>query len=210
MYYFQRQWAIEELSRSILKNPVKIEVTPESSTIEKIKQSVLLVEEDNKLFLLSSLLEDESKKSVLIFCKAKYGVANVVKHLTMANVNVGEIHSNKNQSEREEALEKFSKGEIRVLVATDIAARGIDVSNVSHVINFNMPEDATNYVHRIGRTARAGRDGIAISLCGEKDIPLLRNVQKLIKIKLPIVANHPFHKEFELEKPKKASKKRRR
>lgn len=202
--------AIEELSKSILNNPIKVEVTPESSTLEKIVQSVYFVEEDSKIFLLSSLLEDDNKKSVLIFCKAKYGVANVVKHLNQAEVSVGEIHSNKNQAEREAALEQFSKGEIRVLVATDIAARGIDVSNVTHVINFNMPEDATNYVHRIGRTARAGKDGVAISLCGERDIPLLRNVQKLIKIQLPIVRKHPFHKEFELEKTKKSSSKKRR
>jgi len=200
--------AIEVLANNILSMPIKIEVTPESSTIEKIKQQIFFVEEINKLYLLTSILEDVSLKRVLIFCKAKYGVANVVEQLNKASISVGEIHSNKSQLEREKALSEFTEGRLRVLVATDIAARGIDVSEVSHVINFNMPEDATNYVHRIGRTARAGREGMAISLCGEKDLPLLRNVEKLIKLNIPKKLDHPFHKEFEMPVKKSKSKSR--
>ncbi|OUR94169.1 DEAD/DEAH box helicase [Halobacteriovorax marinus] len=203
---------IEDLAKKLLKNPKKVEVTPESSTLEKISQEVFFVLEDDKLSLLTRVLEDTDISKVLVFCKAKYGVANVVEHLVRSEVSVGEIHSNKSQIEREAALKEFSEGKMRVLVATDIAARGIDVSKVSHVINFNMPEDATNYVHRIGRTARAGRSGKAISLCGEKDLPLLRNVEKLIKLTIPRVIDQPFHQEF-VVKPKRkewAKKKRKR
>lgn len=201
---------IEELASKILLKPVKVEVAPQSSTIEKIEQNIFYVEEGNKLYLLSRVLEDPSIKKAMVFCKAKYGVANVVEHLEKGKVSVGEIHSNKSQVEREEALRDFSEGDLRVLVATDIASRGIDISKVTHVINFNMPEDATNYVHRIGRTARAGRSGKAISLVGEKDLPLLRNVEKLIKITIPRIVDQPFHKEFQPPASKKRQRRRKR
>ena len=187
---------IEELAKSILVRPVKVQSAPQSSTITKIHQLVYFVEENDKLSLLSFLLEDESIERVLVFCKAKYGVINIVEELNTHGISNGEIHSNRTQTQRDEAIADFSNGKIRVLVATDIAARGIDVLDVTHVINFNLPDDATYYVHRIGRTARAGKTGIAISLCGERDLALLRNVQKIIKKDIPIYLDHPFHKEF--------------
>jgi ATP-dependent RNA helicase RhlE len=201
---------IEALANDILVRPEKVEITPESSTIEKIDQRVYFVDDMHKLFLLSMLLEDQSLEKIIIFCKAKYGVADVVEHLKNTSISVGEIHSNKTQHAREEALDAFSKGELRVLVATEIAARGIDVSGIDCVINFNMPEDATNYVHRIGRTARAGKSGVAISLCGQKDLALLRNVETLIKKKIKRVLEHPFHKDLVIPVKKKRSRRRRR
>ncbi len=201
--------AIEALANDILRSPVKIEVTPESSVVDSIRQKVYFVEEENKDFLLLSLLEKNHLSKVIIFCKAKYGVANVVERLTTSGISVCEIHSNKSQTEREAALKDFSEGRIRVLVATDIAARGIDISKVSHVINFNLPEDATNYVHRIGRTARANEDGDAISLCSQKDLPLLRNIEALIKRKISVEKNHPFHAELVVPAKKKRRRPRR-
>jgi len=201
---------IEKLAGDILKEHIKVEVTRQASTIEKINQKVYFVDDSHKLFLLTSLLENTELRKVIVFCKAKYGVADVVAHLSGNSVSVGEIHSNKTQQAREEALDSFSNGDLRVLVATEIAARGIDVKGIDCVINFNMPEDASNYVHRIGRTARAGESGLAISLCGQKDLVLLRNVEKLIKKKIDRVSDHPFHKEFIIPVKKKRSRRRRR
>lgn len=187
---------IETLAKSILNKPIKIAAAPQSSTIDKINQSVYYTLEDNKIPLLLSLLEDEAIKRVLVFCKAKYSVPAIVEALNLSNITTGEIHSNRTQNERNQAIADFTDGKIRVLVATDIASRGIDVDGVTHVINFNMPEDATFYVHRIGRTARAGREGTAISFCAERDLSLLRNVQKLIKEDIPKVLDHAFHHEY--------------
>jgi len=187
---------IEKLAKTILNNPVKVETAPQSSTIDKIKQSVYFTLEDNKIPLLLSLLEDKSIERVLVFCKAKYSVASIVEALKLNEISCGEIHSNRTQTERNQAIHDFTEGKIRVLVATDIASRGIDIDGIDHVINFNMPEDATFYVHRIGRTARAGKEGTAISFCAERDLSLLRNVQKLIKITIPVVIDQPFHHEY--------------
>jgi ATP-dependent RNA helicase RhlE len=184
---------IEILAKSLLKNPKKIEAARESSTIEKIDQSIYYTLEDNKIPLLLHLLENESLERVLVFCKAKYSVAAITEALSENNIGNCEIHSNRTQTERNKAIEDFKSGDVRVLVATDIASRGIDIDGVTHVINFNMPEDSTFYVHRIGRTARAGREGVAISFCAERDLSLLRNVKKLIKIDIPEVLDHPFH-----------------
>ncbi len=184
---------IEKLAKSILNKPIKIAAARQSSTTEKINQSVYFTLEDNKIPLLLNLLEDEKVERVLVFCKAKYSVAAIVDALMANDITTGEIHSNCTQTQRNEAIANFTEGNIRVLVATDIASRGIDIDDVTHVINFNMPEDATFYVHRIGRTARAGREGVAISFCAERDLALLRNVQKLIGIEIPKVVDHPFH-----------------
>lgn len=192
---------IEVLAEAILNKPVKIEVAPQSSTVDKIEQSVYFTLAENKNFLLLSLLEDQSMERVLIFCKAKYGVVEIVDLLNRSQISVGEIHSNLTQGQRNQSIEDFKTGTIRVLVATDIAARGIDIDDVDLVINYNMPEDATYYVHRIGRSARAQRDGRAISLCSEKDIPLLRNVQKLIGKKISPVLEQPFHHDYNISKP---------
>lgn len=187
---------IETLAKTILNKPIKIAAAPQSSTIDKINQSVYYTLEDDKIPLLLNLLEDESIARVLVFCKAKYSVPSIVEALNGQNITTGEIHSNRSQNDRNQAIADFTEGKIRVLVATDIASRGIDVDGVTHVINFNMPEDATFYVHRIGRTARAGRDGTAISFCAERDLSLLRNVQNLIKEDIPKNLDHPFHFEY--------------
>jgi ATP-dependent RNA helicase RhlE len=194
---------IEELAKSLLVNPVKVQSAPQSTTLESIDQVVYFVEENDKLALLQLLLEDEQVERVLVFCKAKYGVVNVVEALEENGISHGEIHSNRTQGQRDQAIADFTDGKIRVLVATDIAARGIDVKDVTHVINFNLPDDATYYVHRIGRTGRAGKNGVAISLCGERDLALLRNVQKKIKRDIPAVLDHPFHKSFAPLVPKR-------
>lgn len=184
---------IEVLAKSILNKPIKIATAPQSSTIDKIDQSVYFLLEDNKINLLLNLLDTKSIDKVLVFCKAKYAVANIVEALNLHEISTGEIHSNRTQTERNQAIKDFTEGNIKVLVATDIASRGIDIDDVSHVINYNMPEDPTFYVHRIGRTARAGREGTAISFCAERDLALLRNVQKLTKEEIPVVTEHPFH-----------------
>ncbi|WP_412462858.1 DEAD/DEAH box helicase [Halobacteriovorax sp. RT-2-6] len=193
---------IETLANQILNKPVKVEVAAQSSTVDKIEQSVYFTLAENKNYLLLSLLEDKTKSRIIIFCKAKYAVSEVVELLARSDVSVGEIHSNLTQGQRNKAIEDFTSGAIRVLVATDIASRGIDINDVDLVINYNMPEDATYYVHRIGRTARAGREGVALSLCSEKDLPFLRNVQKLIGKNISQVLDHPFHHDYPLSKSK--------
>ena len=187
---------IEKLAKSILKDPVTAAVAKQSTTIDNVDQSVFFTLEDNKLPILLMLLEDSKTDKVIVFCKAKYSVKSIVDTLTAASISTGEIHSNRSQNERNQAIKEFTDGDIRVLVATDIASRGLDVKGVTHVINFNMPEDPTFYVHRIGRTGRAGKDGIAISLCAERDLALLRNVQKVIKMDIPVVIDQPFHHEY--------------
>ncbi len=196
---------IERLAKSLLVKPIKIQAAKESTTISTVDQVVYFVQEEDKYPLLASLLEDESATRVLVFCKAKYGIADVVAHLNRSEISNCEIHSNRTQTERDQAISDFSSGKIRVLVATDIAARGIDVLDVTHVINFNLPDDSTFYVHRIGRTARAGKTGKAISLCAERDLALLRNVQKRIKMEIPTIIDQPFHAEF---KPLDSKKKK--
>lgn len=201
---------IEKLAHEILNDPIKAAVAAESSTVDQVKQAVYFTLAETKNYLLLNLLEDMSKERIIIFCKAKYAVAEIVDLLKRSEINVGEIHSNLTQGQRNKAIEDFTNGDIRVLVATDIASRGIDIDDVDMVINYNMPEDATYYVHRIGRTARAGREGLALSLCSEKDLPLLRNVQKLIGKRIEVIKDQPFHHEYPPPKSKSKSKRRRR
>lgn len=184
---------IASLASKLLKNPERVEVTPESTTVEKIEQWLLLVDRSNKSLLLNSLLEDKNIKSVLVFTRTKHGANRVVKNLTAAAISSAAIHGNKSQSAREKALGDFRAQKIRVLVATDIAARGIDVSHVGHVINYDLPDDPKSYVHRIGRTARAGRNGVALSFCDESEKGLLKDIEKQIHGKIPIQTNHPYH-----------------
>ncbi len=182
------------LANSILKDPVKVEVTPESTTVEKIDQRVNLVEKANKPLLLQSIIEEQGNKSLfLVFSKTKHGANRIVEFLDKQSIKVAAIHGNKSQSAREKALDSFRQGKIKVLVATDIAARGIDIAGITHVINYDIPNHPESYVHRIGRTARAGREGIAISFCDRSERDLLRAVEKLIKLKLPVDETHPFH-----------------
>lgn len=184
---------IMTLANSILKDPVKVEVTPPSTTVEKIDQKVLFVEKANKPALLKRLLKDEAVETVLIFSRTKFGANRVVEALERSSIRAEALHGNKSQSARERALESFREGKIKVLVATDIAARGIDIPTITHVINYDIPDDPESYVHRIGRTARAGRKGIALSLCDPSEIKALREVEKVIKYKIPVDETHPFH-----------------
>ncbi len=184
---------IVNLSKKLLVKPKKVEVTPESTTVERIDQKINFVHKTNKPKLLKSILEDQTIEHVLVFTKTKHGANRVVKHLEQVGITAAAIHGNKSQSAREKALGGFRKGDIRVLVATDIAARGIDVSHITHVINYNLPDDPKSYVHRIGRTARAGRDGVAISFCDDPEKNLLKDIEKTIKYQIPQDKNHPFH-----------------
>lgn len=207
--------AIENLANNLLNKPVKVEIDSESSLGETIEQKIYTVEKINKGYLLHSMLEDPELTSVLLFCKTKFGAERIVENLKRTSVTCAAIHSNKAQGERERALKAFREGEIRILVATDIAARGIDIKNVSHVINYNLPEDPKNYIHRIGRTGRAGNKGTAISFCVESEVVLLKNIGKLIKKKFEIDSNQPFHKEISLSlkasaKSKKSKRKKQR
>ncbi len=184
---------ISELSKTILKNPKRVEVTPESTTVEKIDQRINLVERANKPMLLKSILKDKSIKHMLVFTRTKHGANRVAQHLEKEEITAAAIHGNKSQGARERALNGFRSGKVRVLVATDIAARGIDVSSITHVINYNLPDDPKSYVHRIGRTARAGKDGIAISFCDPTERKLLKDIEKTINYKIPVDESHAFH-----------------
>jgi ATP-dependent RNA helicase RhlE len=183
---------ISSLSKSILNNPVRIEVTPVSSTAEKVEQAVYFVEKNDKRSLLIHLLKDPTIKSALVFARTKYGADKIAKELYRANIKVDAIHGNKSQAARQKALTDFKLGRIRVLVATDIAARGIDVDDLSHVINFELPNIAETYVHRIGRTGRAGMSGIALSFCDVEEREFLRDINKLITNNIPVIEDHPF------------------
>jgi ATP-dependent RNA helicase RhlE len=183
---------IDKLSKTILTNPTRIEVTPVSSTAEKIEQSVYFVEKNDKRSLLIHLLKSDEIKNALVFARTKYGADKIAKELYRANIKSDAIHGNKSQAARQKALSNFKEGKIRVLVATDIAARGIDVDDLSHVINFELPNIAETYVHRIGRTGRAGQSGIALSFCDTEEREFLRDINKLITQNIPVVEDHPF------------------
>jgi ATP-dependent RNA helicase RhlE len=183
---------IQQLANVLLTNPTKVEVTPVSSTVEIIQQNLFYVDKNNKPALLLHLLQSTNISTVLVFTRTKHGADKVVKFLHREKITAAAIHGNKSQNARQHALKSFKEGSIRVLVATDIAARGIDIDELGHVINFELPEVAETYVHRIGRTGRAGASGIAISFCeaGEKDS--LKDIQKLIGKNIPVVDQHPF------------------
>ncbi|MFL5738757.1 MAG: DEAD/DEAH box helicase [Flavisolibacter sp.] len=182
---------IAELADSLLYQPVKVEVTPVSSTAEKIDQSVYFVQKKDKLTLLVHLLDSHRIERTLVFTRTKHGADKITKDLKKMNVNAAAIHGNKSQTARQYALAQFKNGKLKVLVATDIAARGIDVDALTHVINFDLPEVPETYVHRIGRTGRAGAEGIALSFCASDEIPSLRDINKLIGKKIP-AQPHPF------------------
>ncbi|RJE85132.1 DEAD/DEAH box helicase [Paenibacillus sp. 1011MAR3C5] len=183
---------IAHLADSLLTDPVKVEVTPVSSTVERIHQSLYLVDKENKQSLLNELLADQSIVSALVFTRTKHGADRVARGLNKQRITAQAIHGDKSQNARQNALSNFKSGATRVLVATDIAARGIDVEELSHVINFNLPNIPETYVHRIGRTGRAGHDGTAISFCEKDELPYLKDIEKLIKKKIPVVQDHPY------------------
>jgi ATP-dependent RNA helicase RhlE len=184
--------AILGLAHTILVDPVKVSVTPVSSTAEKVRQWVLHVERGHKRALLQEVLRDPEMKRVLVFTRTKHGANRVAEELDRKGTPAAAIHGNKSQNARQRALDAFKAGRIRVLVATDIAARGIDVDGVTHVINFELPDEPESYVHRIGRTARAGASGIALSFCDREERGSLRDIERLIRAQVPVVADHPF------------------
>ena len=178
---------ISNLASGLLTDPVRVEVAPAATTTERVNQSVIHVEQGNKPALLNELLKDNNMTRTLVFTRTKHGADKVVKSLTGANYTAAAIHGNKSQPNREKALAGFKAGKILVLVATDIAARGIDVDGVSHVINFDLPHVPESYVHRIGRTARAGAEGVAIAFCAGDERSLLRDIEKTIRQTVPVV-----------------------
>jgi ATP-dependent RNA helicase RhlE len=189
---------IEELAQRILVRPVKVEVTPQATTVEKIAQSVYFVEKRDKRALLEFLMLDDAAERVLVFTRTKHGANKVAEGLNKADIGAEAIHGNKSQSAREKALANFKSGAIRVLVATDIAARGLDIEEVTHVINYDLPDVPESYVHRIGRTARAGASGVAFSFCDADERDELKAIQKLTRQQIPIVTDHPYVPAFDL------------
>jgi len=183
---------IGQLANSILNNPVKVEITPVSSTAEKIEQSVYYVDKGNKKLLLAHLLQDAGIKTALVFTRTKHGADKVVKDLLKLGEKAAAIHGNKSQNARQRALSNFKDQSTRILVATDIAARGIDVDNLEFVVNFEIPNIAETYVHRIGRTGRAGAKGTAISFCDAEEKAFLKDIEKLIAKTIPVIDNHPY------------------
>lgn len=198
---------IAHLADSILKKPIRIEVTPAASTVDTIEQYLYYADRENKMPLLIDLLKDESKESVLIFSRTKHGADKIAKNLLREGIRSDAIHGNKSQTARQIALKKFKAKKIRVLIATDIASRGIDIDNLSHVINYDLPEDPESYVHRIGRTGRAGMSGIALSFCDTKEKALLKSIQKLIGKKLNIL-EHELAISQPVERPEHRVRKR--
>jgi ATP-dependent RNA helicase RhlE len=200
--------AIVELAGTILQNPDKVEVTPPSSTVEKIDQELYFVDKGNKNALLLHILENPEIDTALVFTRTKHGADKVVKLLVKHHIKAEAIHGNKAQNARQRALTNFKNKTIRVLVATDIAARGIDVDALAYVINFEIPNIPETYVHRIGRTGRAGLEGMAMSFCDHEEIAYLRDIEKLIKLQIPRNTTHPFPMEvapkMDAPAPKKA------
>lgn len=184
---------ITSLANSILTHPKRVEVAPVSSTAATIQQFVYFVSKNDKRKLLRHLLDDKAIRSVLVFTRTKHGADRVVKDLAKTGVKAEAIHGNKSQNQRQRALGNFKSGHTRVMVATDIAARGIDIDDLSHVINFELPNVPETYVHRIGRTGRAGASGVSISFCdGEEEKEYLQDIQQLIGKNIPAVTDHPF------------------
>ena len=183
---------IKKLADALLHNPVQVSVTPVSSSAELVTQSVYYVKKENKKSLLMHVLKNGAIEHVLVFTRTKHGADKVVKDLNKSGIKAEAIHGNKSQGARERALKGFKNKSIRVLVATDIASRGIDVEKLSHVINFEIPEQAETYVHRIGRTGRAGSAGIALSFCSSEEMSYMRGISKLINKKINVVESHPF------------------
>lgn len=205
---------IVELSRKILNDPKKIAVTPVSSTAQTIQQYLYYTNKSSKKDLLLHILKDPKMDQVLLFDRTKHGADRIVKELKKQNISAAAIHGDKAQNQRQKALNQFKDKEIRVLVATDIAARGIDIDKLQYVVNFDIPNVAETYVHRIGRSGRAGEAGVSISLCEPEENDYLKDIEKLINQKIPVVNDNPFpqtdkpmttaeKKEFEKEKQRR-------
>ena len=187
---------IQSLANSILNNPVKVEVAVVSSTADTIEQSLYYVEKENKKSLLAFILADKTIETALVFTRTKHGADKVVKDLVRIGIKAEAIHGNKSQNARQRALSNFKNRETRILVATDIAARGIDVDELTHVINYELPNIPETYVHRIGRTGRAGLSGTSFSFCDAEETAELRDIHRLIGKQIPVEQNHPYHTTF--------------
>lgn len=196
---------IIDLSKEILKNPKRVSVAPVSSTAETIQQLLYTTNKSSKTNLLFHLLEDPNLDQILLFSRTKHGADRIVRNLRKKKVEASSIHGDRSQNQRQKALKDFKKGKTRVLVATDIAARGIDIDKLQYVINFDIPNEPETYVHRIGRCGRAGEEGIAISFCEPEENAYIRDIEKLIKQKLEVVKNHPFP---QTDKPMTAQEKK--
>ncbi len=183
---------IQKLSQVLLTNPVKVEVTPPASTVDKIEQSLYHTNKADKQSLLIHLLKENNIRTALVFTRTKHGADKVVRFLHNANIRAAAIHGNKSQNARQGALNDFKNGRLKVLVATDIAARGIDIDELTHVFNYDLPNVPETYVHRIGRTGRAGNLGTAIAFCDVEERTELRDIEKLIAKRIPVIENHPY------------------
>lgn len=184
--------SIRELAEMFLKNPVQVEVAPVSSTAENVEQRLYYVDKADKRQLLYHLIKNENITDVLVFSRTKHGADNIVKALRKQGVAADAIHGDKSQNARQRVLESFKSKEVGVLVATDIAARGIDIDQLDYVINFDLPNVPETYVHRIGRTGRAGNDGVAISFCGKDEVTYWKDIKKLIKVDVAEIKDHPY------------------
>lgn len=198
--------SIVELSRKMLGDFERVTIKPEQATAEKVAQGVYFVSKSNKPKLLVHLLHEKPNDSVLVFSRTKHGANKIVKKLDQAGIRSAAIHGNKSQTARQKALGAFKEGKLKILVATDIAARGIDVDSLSLVVNYDLPNVSETYVHRIGRTGRANASGIALSFCMAEERPYLRDIEKLIKQEVPRLGEHPFmdevsEKETEVRRP---------
>jgi len=182
---------VVHLAHEMLREPARIDISPPTKTADRIEQRVFHVAAQDKRKLLTNLLHDPAMNRVIVFTRTKHGANKVVEHLAKDGFEADAIHGNKSQNARQRAMEKFRSGHARVLVATDIAARGIDVDGITHVVNFELPNESESYVHRIGRTARAGAEGIAISFCAPDERGYLRDIEKLVKRKLTVVGEEP-------------------
>ena len=200
---------MEELAQTYLRDPVRIEVSPPGKAADKIEQSVYYVNQGDKATMLKSQLDTHQGEMALVFARTKHGAEKLMKHLDASGYSAGSIHGNKSQNQRERTLKAFRDGEIHVLVATDVAARGIDIPGVRHVYNYDMPNVPENYVHRIGRTARAGADGRAVAFCAPAEVSELRAIEKVMKITIPVAGGTPpTHAEQAAAKPAKGGQRR--
>jgi ATP-dependent RNA helicase RhlE len=184
--------SIRQLAGSLLRDPVEVSISPEQPTVEAIEQLVYFVSKNKKQALLEHLLDDPGRSRVLVFTRTKHGANRVVRDLKRGGINAEPIHGNKSQGARQQALRNFRDGRTRILVATDVAARGIDVDDITHVIQFDLPNEPETYVHRIGRTGRAGAEGIALAFCAEDERPYLKDIERLTGDRVAPVKNHPF------------------
>ena len=208
---------VAKLASELLHRPVRVEITPEAVTVDQVEQQVHFVDTADKRSLLTNLLRNPALSRVIVFTRTKHHANRVSEHLERAGITNDALHGNKSQNARQRALERFRSGHARVLVATDIAARGIDVDNVSHVINFELPHEPESYVHRIGRTARAGNAGVAVALCDASERPLLRDIERLIRRPITAVGtdssglgNHPAKANAHRPDPSGYKRKRQR